>query len=170
MQSSKDDFLTSFSYDKEIERAKWFTEDLDKGGWKEIHKSPGNVYWLKTFPDEQVPIKVLSRVDLAMSAEMYMEMQHPRNEDKRGKWDRVFVDHEILETYPDDQGVVNFSRLTMFISALGSFVHNVLSISKRNRLVRHSERLFRFKRTPGTRRKPRELMVLSERQTEGIFS
>ncbi|KAJ7319215.1 hypothetical protein OS493_036378 [Desmophyllum pertusum] len=110
MQSPKDDFLTSFSYDKEIERAKWFKEDLDKGGWKEIHKSPGSVYWLKAFPDENVPNKVLSRVDLAMSAEMYMEVLHPKNLDKREKWDQVFMDHEILETYPDDQGALHFNR------------------------------------------------------------
>ena len=85
MQSSKEDFFTSFSYDKEIERAKWFKEDLDKGGWKEIHKSPGSVYWLKPFPDENIPNKVLSRVDLAMSAEMYMEVLHPKNVDNTRK-------------------------------------------------------------------------------------
>ena len=46
---SKEDFLASFSYEKEIERAKWFKENLDKGGWKEVARGPGNVYWIKTF-------------------------------------------------------------------------------------------------------------------------
>ncbi|XP_078382747.1 uncharacterized protein LOC144665377 [Oculina patagonica] len=95
---SNENFFTSFSYEKEIERAKWY-----KNG-------PGNVYWIKTFPDEEVLIKVLSWVDMPISAEMYMEMMHPRNQDKRDKWDRAFLDQEILETYSDNQGVVKFMR------------------------------------------------------------
>ncbi len=41
---------------------------------------------------------------------MNMEMMHPRNKDKRDKWDRTFLDQEILETYSDNQGVVKFMR------------------------------------------------------------
>ena len=39
-----------------------------------------------------------------------MEIVDRKNLDKRRKWDKAFVDHEILETYPDDKGVVRFMR------------------------------------------------------------
>ena len=107
---SKENFLASFSHEKEYVRAKWYKEDLDKGGWKEVARGPGYIYWIKTFPDEEVPIKVLSLVDMPLSVEMYLEILHPRNQDKRDKWDKAFLDHEILETYPDDQGIVRFMR------------------------------------------------------------
>ena len=107
MQST-DDFFTSFSYDKEIERAKWFKNDLDKGGWNEIHRSPGAVYWQKTFPDNEVPIKFLFKIDLPLSAKSYLEMVNPKNMDVRNKWDQAFVDQEIVKTYPDDQGYIFF--------------------------------------------------------------
>ena len=82
---SKQDFFSSFSYEKEIERAKWYRDDLDKGGWKEVHRSPGHVYWIKTFPEDEVPTKVLSFVDLPISAETYRELVDPKNLDKRKK-------------------------------------------------------------------------------------
>ncbi|KAJ7319200.1 hypothetical protein OS493_036363 [Desmophyllum pertusum] len=110
---SKEDFVASLSYDKEIERAKWFKNDLEKGGWKQAHKSPGKIYWSKTFPDDEVPITVLSQVDMPLSAEMYMEILRPEHQEKRDKWDQVFMDHEIVETYPDDQGVVKYMRLPL---------------------------------------------------------
>ena len=109
MQSKEDPF-TSFSYEIEIERAKWYKSDLDKGDWSEAHRGPGNVYWIKTFPEEEVPIKVLFWVDMPISAEKYMEMMDQRNQDKRHKWDRAFLDHEILETYPDNKGMITFMR------------------------------------------------------------
>ena len=104
--TSTEEFFTSFSYEKEIERAQWFKNDLDQGGWKEIHNSPGRVYWQKTFPDSEVPIKILFKIDLSLSAESYMEMLHPKNLNIRQKWDQVFVDQEIVKTFPDDQGCV----------------------------------------------------------------
>ena len=105
---SPDNFFTSFSYEKEIERAKWFKNDLDKGGWNEIHNSPGAVYWQKTFPDNEVPIKFLFKIDLPLSIKTYIEMVNPKNMDLRQKWDQVFVDQEIVKTYPDDQGYIFF--------------------------------------------------------------
>lgn len=60
--SSTEDFFTSFSFEKEIERAEWFKNDLDQGGWKEIHNSPGRVYWRKTFPENEVPLKILFKI------------------------------------------------------------------------------------------------------------
>ena len=106
----KEDFFTSFSYEKEIERAKWYKDDLDKGGWNEVHRSPGHVFWIKTFPEDEIPISILSSIDLPLSVEMFMEAVDPKNLDKRNKWDTVFVDHEIVETYPDNKGVVRFMR------------------------------------------------------------
>jgi len=108
--TSKEDSCTSFSFEKEIERAKWYKDDLDKGGWKEVHRSPGHVYWIKTFPEEEVPTTMLASIDFPLSAEAYIEIIDPKNQDKRDKWDKTFVDHEILETYPDDKGVVRFMR------------------------------------------------------------
>ena len=110
---SNEDFFSSFSYEKEIERAKWYKDDLDKNGWREVYRSPGNVYWIKTFPEDEVPINVLSLVDLPISAEMFVELVDPKNLDKRKKWDKTFVDHEVLETYPDDKGFVRFMRYPM---------------------------------------------------------
>ena len=110
---SKEDFFASFSYEKEIERAKWYKDDLDKGGWKEVHGSPGHAYWIKTFPEDEFPINILSSIDLPLSAETYMEILEPKNLEKRKKWDKIFQDHEILETYPDEKGVVRFMRYPM---------------------------------------------------------
>ena len=107
---SKEVFLASFSHEKELERAKWYKEDLDKDAWNEVARGPGYIYWIKTFPDEDVPVKVLGLIDMPLSAEMHIEVLHPRNQDKRDKWDQAFVDHEVLETYPDDQGYVRFMR------------------------------------------------------------
>lgn len=106
---SKEDILASYSHEKELERAKWYKEDLDKGGWREASRGPGYVYWIKTFPDEEVPIKVLGSYDMPLSAETYLEVMNARNQEKRDKWDTVFVDHEILETYPDG-GRMQFMR------------------------------------------------------------
>ena len=110
---SKEDFFISFSYEKEIERAKWYKENLDEGGWNEVHKSPGHVFWIKTFPKDEIPINILSSIDLPLSVEMYMEVIDPKNQDKRDKWDKTFLEHEILETYPDNKGVVRFMRYPM---------------------------------------------------------
>ena len=109
--SSTEDFFTSFSFEKEIERAEWFKNDLDQGGWKEIHNSPGRVYWRKTFPENEVPLKILFKIDLPLSAESYLEMVHPRNLNIRQKWDRVFVGQEMVKTYPDDQGYILYCPL-----------------------------------------------------------
>ena len=67
---SEEDFFTCFSY--EVERAKWFKEDLDKGSWNEVHKSPGHVFWIKTFPKDEIPINILSSIDLPLTAEMHV--------------------------------------------------------------------------------------------------
>ena len=45
-----------------------------------------------------------------MPANVFAEILHPRNLDQRNEWDRTFVDHEILKTYPDDKGYITFMR------------------------------------------------------------
>ena len=101
-------------------------------------RGPGNVYWTKTFPDEEVPIKVLSLVDMPLSAEMYVEVLHPRNQDKRDKWDKAFLDHEILETYSDNQGIVRFMRSPATFPLVGPFICLVRYTFQKNRLVRQA--------------------------------
>ena len=41
---SKEHTFRDYSLEEEIQRAKWFKEDLDKGGWDEIHKGPDVTY------------------------------------------------------------------------------------------------------------------------------
>ena len=100
MQSNEQSF-PSIDFQEEIARAKWFKEDLDKGGWREVYKGPVSNYWIKSFPKEKVPIKVLFTYDLPMPAKKCLQMLHPSTQDSRLKWDDVFVDLEILEAYPD---------------------------------------------------------------------
>ncbi|KAJ7319219.1 hypothetical protein OS493_036382 [Desmophyllum pertusum] len=166
---SKEDFVASLSYDKEIERAKWFKNDLEKGGWMQAHKSPGRVYWSKTFHDEEIPIAVLSLADIPLSAEMYMEILQPEHQEKRNKWDQVFKDLETVETYHDNKGSLSSCGTRFHFHS--TIVRSSCTFHLQEKSTGSaSERLSRFKRTPGTRRNPRELMVLSERQTEGISS
>lgn len=68
------DILASYSHEKELERAKWYKEDLDEGGWREVSRGPGYVSLIKTFPEEECPIKVLGSVEIPLSAEMYVEV------------------------------------------------------------------------------------------------
>ena len=39
-----------------------------------------------------------------------MEIVDPKNLDKQKEWGKAFVDHEIVETSPEDNGVVRFMR------------------------------------------------------------
>ncbi|KAJ7390136.1 hypothetical protein OS493_027174 [Desmophyllum pertusum] len=89
------------SFDEELKRAKWFKDDLDKGGWDEVYRSPGAMFWMKTLPDQEVPIKTLFLFDMPMPADKIKEVMHPSNLEIRKKWDRAFLDHEILQSYSD---------------------------------------------------------------------
>ncbi|KAL9958646.1 hypothetical protein ACROYT_G035694 [Oculina patagonica] len=94
------DFRT-FSYDDELQRAKWFKEDLDKGGWDVVHRSPGAMYWMKTFHEEEVPLKTLFMFDMPIPAKKLLEVTNWSNIETRRKWDRAFLYHEVLESNPD---------------------------------------------------------------------
>ena len=111
MAHDKEQSFRSFTYEEELQRAKWFKEDLDKGGWREVHKSPGVCYWMKTIRDAEVPIKSLFTFDMPMPAEKFVELLNPSNQEIRKKWDEAFQDHAILEAYPDNGGYVTSSRI-----------------------------------------------------------
>ena len=81
-------------FEKQVERAKKFKEDLDKGeGWTQrLHVENEINSWSKTFPDEEVPIKILVKIEnLPMSAEKFAEMVHPSKIDLRKKWDKSYA-------------------------------------------------------------------------------
>ena len=68
--------------------------------------SSNSLLLVNPVPDNEVPIKVLLKIDLPLSAESYMEVVDPKNMEVRKKWDRAFGDHEIVKTYPDNQGFI----------------------------------------------------------------
>ena len=168
MQST-DDFFTSFSYEKEIERAKWFKNDLGKGGWNEVHNSPGAVYWQKTFPDYEVPIKMLFKIDLPLSAESYMEMVNPKNMEVRKKWDRVFRDQEIVKAYPDNQGFIFYLPFSTPWSLWDRSFMLFSPPTWKKSTGSASELIFWSRRTRGIHQNLQEQTAELERLTEGIF-
>lgn len=99
----------SFDFEKEIERAKWFKDDLEKGGWREAYKGPVSQYWIKTFPDEEVPIKILFTFDMPMPAKVFSEMISPSVIEDRNKWETGII-YTKLEEYPNGNKAV-FARM-----------------------------------------------------------
>ncbi|CAB4003589.1 uncharacterized protein LOC110053142 [Paramuricea clavata] len=85
--------------EKAWEKAKFLKQDLDKGvGWTQRYQIV-NEYnsWTKTFPNEEVRVKLLYRYEnMPMSAEKFIEMM---SADKR-EWDKNSV-LEILEKLPN---------------------------------------------------------------------
>ena len=75
---SKDQSFPDTTVEEELERAKWYKEDLDKGGWKQVLTGPGFTYWIKTFSDEEVPVKVVYTKDLQMSAKTFAKVMDPK--------------------------------------------------------------------------------------------
>ena len=71
-----------------------------------MYRSPGTIFWMKEFPDQEVPIKTLFSFDMPMPTDKIMETMHPSNLEIRKKWDRAFLDHEMLESYPDGGYVI----------------------------------------------------------------
>lgn len=108
--SSNDESFRSFSYDDELAKARWYKEDLAKGGWREVKKLPGATFWIKTFPNEEVPTKILVEYHMPLSCEQFTEVLSPLNMEYRKKWDKAFVANEVLEEYPDDGGHVVTNR------------------------------------------------------------
>ena len=110
---SKQKLSPSLDLQKEVDRAKWFKEDLEKGGWNSRYKVPGFNSWSKTFPEEEVPVKTLFMFqDMPMSAEKFAEIMHPSNMELRTQWDDAFKDLETLEVTPDEGRIV-FTRVEL---------------------------------------------------------
>ena len=105
----KDQSFPQLDFEKEVQRAKWFKEDLAKGGWNRRFKVTGRFdSWSKTFQKEECAVKVLFLFqDMPMPAEKFAEMMHPSNMETRTKWDDAFQDIEILETGPDGSIIVS---------------------------------------------------------------
>lgn len=99
------------SYEEELQRAKWFKEELEKGdGWSIAGQGPGYTYWIKTIYGDEVPIKIVYTVEMPFPAKTFAQLLDPRNLQARNDWDKAFVDHQILEELPDDGGYVTYMR------------------------------------------------------------
>lgn len=103
-----DNSFTSVSYQEQLERAMWYKNDLEKGGWREIQNTSDGGFWIKTMPSEEVPIKILFTYNMPMSAAMFMKMLNADHHELRKKWDSAFANTEILERYPNNGGYVLF--------------------------------------------------------------
>ena len=66
---------------------------------------------MKTFYDDEVPIKSLFTFDMPMPTEKFVELLNPSNQEIRKKWDEAFKDHVILEAYLDNGGHITSSRI-----------------------------------------------------------
>ena len=107
------DYAKSFSCENVLAQAKWFHDDLQKGGWREIQKLENKTSWIKTFPNEEIPTKVLLKFHLPLSAQQFIEISNPKNMELRCKWDKAFVDNEVLEEYPDGGGYLIYNRVEL---------------------------------------------------------
>ena len=109
--SQEPESFRSISYEDELQRAKWFKEDLDKGdGWSVAGQGPGYTYWIKTIHSDKVPTKIVYLIDMPFPVKVFDQLLDPQNMKSRQDWDKAFVEHEILEAYPDDGGYVTYMR------------------------------------------------------------
>ena len=115
MQENKQQQFSSISFEEELARAKWFKEDLETGdGWSEAAKGSWYTYWIKTFPEDEVPaVKVLFDLALPIPAKIYLQMLNTQNIEFRHKWDKTFLDVEALEVYPNDGGIIQYVKVPL---------------------------------------------------------
>lgn len=107
MDSPPESFKTyKFSYDEQLSRARWFKEDLEKGGWNVAHKDERSTFWVKVIPEHDISINVLYEYKMPLSAENFSKVFSPKSMKDRAKWDRAWLDIKLLETYPDGGGHV----------------------------------------------------------------
>ena len=66
------------------------------------------IYWIKTIYDDKVPITIVYTVDMPfrVPAKVFLQLLDTKNLKARNDWDKAFVEHEIVETYPDGRGYV----------------------------------------------------------------
>ncbi|XP_065665756.1 uncharacterized protein LOC124813343 [Hydra vulgaris] len=94
---------------KEVQRAKWFKEDLEKSGWRMIFTKPGETFWIKTILAEKIKTKILYKLTLPMPGEMFAMLLHPENLETRREWDHAFKEHKMLEKLPNG-GYITYTR------------------------------------------------------------
>ena len=91
--------IPDLDVEKAWNEARLLKEDLDKGeGWTQRLHVP-NEYnsWSKTFPNEEVPVKVLHRFEnMPMSAEKFIEMMSPEKMELRKKWDKSKGEYKLI--------------------------------------------------------------------------
>ena len=111
---------------------------------------PGASYWMKTFYDDEVPIKSLLTFDMPMPTEKFVELLNPSNQEIRKKWDEAFKDHVILEAYLDNGGHITSSRIA---SILGIRIVHTLAVRvdwyEKKIVVYHSEKFLVPVKTQG---------------------
>ena len=123
MALSEDQSFRSISYEDELERAKFMKEDLKKGeGWSMAAFGIGSAYWIKTFPNDDVPIKIVFDVDMPFPAKVFEQLLDPSNLEARIDWDKSFVAHEVLETFPDEGSITYMRALLSWPLTDRSFV------------------------------------------------
>ena len=123
MASNSDQSFRNISYEDELQRARWMKEDLKKGqGWSEAASGPGYSYWIKTFQNDNIPIKIVYNIDMPFPAKVFLKLVDPDNLEKRNDWDKSFVAHEILETFPDGGNVTYMRALLSWPLTDRSFV------------------------------------------------
>ena len=105
MASNDEQSFRSFSYDDELKKARWYHEDLQAGGWREV-KMRNATFWVKSFDDQAIPTKMLIKFDVPFSAKQFTEVLSPKNMEYRKKWDKAFFANEVLEEYPENGGYI----------------------------------------------------------------
>ena len=96
--------------EKAWEKARFLKQDLDKGdGWTQRYQIV-NEYnsWTKTFPNEEVRVKLLYRFEnMPMSAEKFIEMMSAEKMDLREQWDNT-TGASVAREYRDHRAFVGF--------------------------------------------------------------
>ena len=91
--------IPQLDVEKAWKEAKSLKQDLDNGkGWTQRLHVP-NEYnsWSKTFPDDDVPVKVIHRFEnMPMSAEIFIEMMSPETMELRMKWDKSKGEYKYI--------------------------------------------------------------------------
>ena len=106
----ENELVYQINMENEIQRAKWFKEDLEKSGWREVYKKPDETFWVKSFSTEEVKTKILFKFIMPIPADMFMKLLHPTSLETRRKWDNAFKDHQLLETLPNNSGYITYMR------------------------------------------------------------
>lgn len=91
------------SYEGEVERIKWFHNDLyrENTDWTVLKKTQFGTYWLKEFPDQEVSRKVLFDLVLPIPADGFLKLLNPSQAAIRLKWDTGFKVYNVVDELTD---------------------------------------------------------------------